>query len=253
MSAQMKLMTDAGKDVSMHVHDERCMFAFQGPQAVGVLQPLMAPGVNLDELYFGMMIKVDVAGVPCFVTRTGYTGEDGFEISVPNEGALHLVTELVDKQGPDSVRLAGLGARDSLRLEAGLCLYGNDLNEDISPMEAGLAWTVAKSRRELCDFVGGDVIKAQIAEGVSKRRVGFVSTGAPAREHCDVTLADGTVVGEITSGGFSPNLKKNISMGDVLKEHAKKGTELKVVVRKKVNDAVVTPMPFVPAKYHRPA
>ena len=176
MSAQMKLMTDAGKDVSMHVHDERCMFAFQGPAAVGILQPLMAPGVNLDELYFGMMIKVDVAGVPCFVTRTGYTGEDGFEISVPNEGALHLVTELVDKQGPESVRLAGLGARDSLRLEAGLCLYGNDLNEDISPMEAGLAWTVAKSRRELQDFVGGDVIKAQIAGGVSKRREGFVST-----------------------------------------------------------------------------
>ena len=111
MQAQMKQFTDSGKDVSMHVHDERCMFAFQGPQAVSVLQPLMQDGVDLGELYFGMMIKVDVAGVPCFVTRTGYTGEDGFEISVPNEGALHLLTELVDKQGPEVVRLAGLFSR----------------------------------------------------------------------------------------------------------------------------------------------
>ena len=113
--------------------------------------------------------------------------------------------------------------------------------------------TNRKSRREACDFVGGDVIKRQLEEGVTKRRVGLVTTGAPAREHSMITLADGTMVGEVTSGGFSPNLKKNISMGYVQKEHAKKGTELKVVVRKKVNDAVVTPMPFVPAKYHRPA
>merc|ERR1719231_759612 len=147
----------------------------------------MQDGVDLGELYFGMMIKVDVAGVPCFVTRTGYTGEDGFEISVPNEGALHLLTELVDKQGPEVVRLAGLGARDSLRLEAGLCLYGNDLNEDISPMEAGLAWTVAKSRREACDFVGGDIIKKQLADGVGIRRIGLVChKGAPARAHSKI-------------------------------------------------------------------
>lgn len=97
------------------------------------------------------------------------------------------------------------------------------------------------------------MIKEQLANGVTKRRVGFVSTGAPAREHCDITLADGTKIGEVTSGGFSPNLKKNISMGYVEKEYGKKGTELKVVVRKKVNDTVVTPMPFVAAKYHRPA
>lgn len=250
INEQLDLFKSTGGDVSFHVHDERCMFAFQGPKAVGILQPLMSSGEDLSKLYFGMMKKTDVNGIPCFVTRTGYTGEDGFEISVPNERALDLITSLVDG---DTVKLAGLGARDSLRLEAGLCLYGNDLNEDITPLEAGLTWTISKSRRDLCDFVGGEFIKEQLASGVSKRRVGFISSGAPAREHCDITLEDGTVVGEITSGGFSPNLKKNISMGYVLKEHAKKGTQLKVVVRKKVNDCVVTPMPFVPAKYHRPS
>lgn len=249
------LMDDSKLDVKMHVHDERCIFALQGPLAVNVLQPMIDSKFDLNTLYFGMSMYLDVLGSRCLVTRTGYTGEDGFELSVPNEDALKVATEMVGNNDhpQGGARLAGLGARDALRLEAGLCLYGNDLNEEISPLEAGLTWTVSKSRREACDFVGGDVIKRQLEEGVSRRRVGLVTVGAPAREHSAITLADGTVVGEVTSGGFSPNLKKNISMGYVQKEHAKKGTELKVVVRKKVNDAVVTPMPFVPAKYHRPA
>lgn len=142
MNEQMDIFRSKGGQVQHHVHDERCMFAFQGPKAVDVLQPLMSSGDDLSKLYFGMMVKTDVKGIPCFVTRTGYTGEDGFEISVPNEGALDLVTALVDKNS-DTVRLAGLGARDSLRLEAGLCLYGNDLNEDITPLEAGLTWTIS--------------------------------------------------------------------------------------------------------------
>jgi len=152
-------------------------------------------------------------------------------------------------------RLCGLGARDSLRLEAGLCLYGNDLNETISPLEAGLTWTIGKARRDACDFVGGDVIKKQLENGVDKRRVGFKFTGkgAPARGGSVVKTASGEVVGEITSGGFSPVLGENIAMGYVQKAHAKAGTELLVETRGKSTPAVTAKMPFVTCHYHRPA
>ena len=165
----------------------------------------------MSKFYFGAFAVADLAGVPCFITRTGYTGEDGFEISIPNESALK-VTELL--MAADGVALAGLGARDSLRLEAGLCLYGNDLNEDISPIEAGLAWTVgvcpshaagsaprltpraAKRRREAFDFLGGAIIKKQLADGVARRRVGLVvPEGAPARQHAKLLGMDGKEIG----------------------------------------------------------
>ena len=153
----------------------------------------------------------------------------------------------------DKIRLTGLGARDSLRLEAGLCLYGNDLDETITPIEAGLTWTVGKRRRSEGGFLGADVILKQIADGPARRRVGFISTGAPARSHAKVLNEAGEEVGEITSGGVSPCLKKNISMGYVKTGHHKAGTTLKAEVRGKVNPATVTKMPFVPAKYYKPA
>ena len=150
--------------------------------------------------------------------------------------------------------MAGLGPRDSLRLEAGLCLYGNDLDDSISPIEAGLTWCISKSRREACDFVGGDVIKKQLADGVSRKRVGLlVGKGAPARQHADIVTADGAKVGEVTSGGFSPVAQANIAMGYVEKAHSKVGTELKVVVRGKENNATVAKMPFIPTTYYRPS
>jgi aminomethyltransferase len=236
-----------GGDVTMEVHDDRSLLALQGPEAPQVLQQHVKE--DLSKLYFGMFTKLDIAGSPCFVTRTGYTGEDGFELSIPNNDAVRIAKALTNDS---RVRLAGLGPRDSLRLEAGLCLYGNDLNEDITPVEAGLTWTIAKSRREECSFLGGDVIKKQLADGVTQRRVGFVCKGAPARQHSDVITPEGQKVGEITSGAFSPCLKKNIAMGYVDKAYAKAGTELKVVVRGKASDAVVTKMPFVPVHYHKP-
>lgn len=197
-----------GGDVDMIVHDDRSLLALQGPEAALVLQPHVKE--DLNKIYFGNFTKLNIAGVPCFLTRTGYTGEDGFELSIPNDKA----TELARKFMSDNrVRMTGLGARDSLRLEAGLCLYGNDLTEDITPIEAGLTWTIGKSRREACDFLGGDVIKKQLADGVSVRRVGFISAGAPARQHSDILTPDGKKVGEISSGAFSPCLKKNIAMG----------------------------------------
>ena len=188
-------------------------------------------------------------------TQPGYTGEDGFEISVPAGDAVALAKALLSGGGtkdPSAVRLCGLGARDSLRLEAGLCLYGNDLNEDITPVEAGLTWTIGKRRRDACDFLGGEVIKRQLADGVAIRRVGLVAGGAPPRQHADILLPDGTTrVGEVSSGAFSPCLGKNVAMGYVPKEHAKAGTQLKVSVRGKLADATVTKMPFVANNYYK--
>ncbi|KAG2483828.1 hypothetical protein HYH03_017351 [Edaphochlamys debaryana] len=238
-----------GMDVGMTIHDDRSLLALQGPAAHEVLGPLMgAKASDLKTFYFSDFRSFDIAGIPCWVTRTGYTGEDGFEISVPSTHAVALTEKLLANS---RVRLAGLGPRDSLRLEAGLCLYGNDLTEDLTPVEAGLAWTIGKRRREAFDFLGGETIKKQLAEGVSKRRVGFVSSGAPARQHSVVSTPDGKVVGEITSGAFSPCLKKNVAMGYVEKDYAKAGTALRVEVRGKQNDAVVTKMPFVPTPYYK--
>ncbi|KAI8462982.1 MAG: hypothetical protein J3K34DRAFT_389317 [Monoraphidium minutum] len=236
----------AGKDVTMEVHDDRALLALQGPSAAKVLQGMTQQ--DLSKFYFGNFARFDVAGAACWVTRTGYTGEDGFEISVPNSAANKLAEKLV---ADPEVRLSGLGPRDSLRLEAGLCLYGNDLNEDITPIEAGLAWTVAKRRRDAFDFLGGQVIKQQLADGVAQRRVGFVSSGAPARQHSEITTPDGKRVGEVTSGAFSPCLKKNVAMGYVNKAYAKAGTELNLVVRGKPQKAVVTKMPFVTTTYFK--
>lgn len=179
-----------------------------------------------------------------------YTGEDGFELSVPAEDAVSLTKKILEAS-EGKIRLTGLGARDSLRLEAGLCLYGNDLNEDITPVEAGLSWTVAKTRRAAGGFLGADVILKQLKDGPEKRRIGLVSKGAPARSHVEILDESGQVIGEVTSGGFSPCLKQNISMGYVKSGFHKAGTALKVNVRGKINDATVTKMPFVPSKYYK--
>ncbi len=236
-------------DVDMKLLTENAILAFQGPQAVNVLQQFVKD--DLSKLYFSMMRRIEIDGKPCLVTRTGYTGEDGFELAIPNEYVLGIAEKLT---ADERVRLAGLGPRDSLRLEAGLCLYGNDLDDSISPIEAGLTWCISKSRREACDFVGGDVIKKQLADGVSRKRVGLlVGKGAPARQHADIVTADGSKVGEVTSGGFSPVAQANIAMGYVDKAHSKVGTELKVVVRGKENSATVTKMPFIPTTYYRPS
>jgi aminomethyltransferase len=228
------------------VHDDRALLALQGPSAVKVLQPFV--DMDLSSVYFSDFHKLDINGIPCYLTRTGYTGEDGFELSIPDGQALELTRKLLENE---EVRMCGLGARDSLRLEAGLCLYGNDLTDDITPVEAGLKWAIGKNRREKCDFLGGEVIKRQLEEGVDRRRVGLISTGAPARQHSDILTEDGQKIGEISSGAFSPCLKKNVAMGYVEKGHGKAGTKLKVVVRGKENDAEVTKMPFVPNTYYR--
>lgn len=150
----------------------------------------------------------------------------------------------------EDVELAGLGARDSLRLEAGLCLYGSDLNENITPVEAGLTWTIGKRRRTTGGFLGADKILPQINQGVEQRRVGLIVHGAPARGHAEI-YSNGEVVGEITSGCPSPCLKQNIAMGYIKNGLHKAGTEVQVKVRNKLRNATITKMPFVPSRYHR--
>lgn len=232
--------------VELSTRDDRALLALQGPASVEALQPLAA--ADLSRLYFGQLAEIDLDGSSCYVARSGYTGEDGFELSVPANAAVAIAERLLLN---DQVRLAGLGARDALRLEAGLCLYGNDIDEQTNPVDAALLWTIGKRRRLAFDFVGGEPTKKAIEAGASRRRVGLVSKGPPARHGSNILDLDGNVVGQITSGTFSPTLKKNIAMGYVPKGLWKAGTELQVEVRGKKHKATVEKMPFVPTNYYK--
>ncbi|XP_047537467.1 aminomethyltransferase, mitochondrial [Vanessa atalanta] len=237
-----------GKDVTINFWDvtERALIAVQGPMAACNLQPLT--DIPLADLMFMNSRIGKVAGVESRVTRCGYTGEDGFEISIPADKAENVVEALL--QSPE-VKLAGLGARDSLRLEAGLCLYGNDIDESITPVEASLTWLIAKTRRNENNFPGADIILRQIKEGVSKRRIGVrIESGAPARKDAVLKSVQGVDIGKITSGCPSPSLGGNVAMGYVTEEFKKIGTELLINIRGKDVKSKVTKMPFVPAKYY---
>lgn len=244
-----------GGDCKMEVMwDNRGLFALQGPKAVDVIQR-MSPSTNMKAIAFGQALWMNLLGANCYVTRCGYTGEDGFEVFVPGAEAKNVWTALRDTP---EVRLAALGARDALRLEAGLCLYGHDLDDQITPPEAGLSWVVGKARREpnaKNKFIGSERVLAQLKDSsmVRKLRSGLLPTGGPpAREGADIVTADGTVVGKVTSGTMSPVLRQNIAMGYIEKPHNKTGTQLQVVVRGKSYPATVSKMPFVPTKYYKP-
>jgi len=237
-----------GKDVKLEVIDN-ALIAVQGPKMASVLQP----GVDFDlqNLPFMTTMSAAVFGVEgCQVTRCGYTGEDGVEISIPKEGAESVVSSLLSASEA-SVKLIGLGARDSLRLEAGLCLYGSDIDENTTPVEAALTWLVSKSRRPKANFPGASIIIDQIKKKPSRRRVGFVSSGMPVRGGAKIFTEDGSEeIGEITSGVPSPSLNKNVSMGYIKTPLSKNGTKVKIQVRQKMLDSVVTKMPFVPSGYY---
>jgi len=242
-----------GGDVKMEVMwDNRGLYALQGPKAVEVVQRLSS--TDLSKLSFGESLWLTLEGAECLVSRCGYTGEDGVEIFVPGEAAVKVWQRL---KGEPEVRLAALGARDALRLEAGLCLYGHDLDEDITPSEAGLTWVVGKSRRDIAaknPFVGAERILSQINDKtlVKKLRAGLLPTaGPPAREGAAIETTDGQRVGTVTSGTMSPVLRKNIAMGYIEKPFNKKDTRLQVVVRGRAFPATVSKMPFVPTKYYK--
>ncbi|XP_065350734.1 aminomethyltransferase, mitochondrial [Cloeon dipterum] len=241
-----------GKDVVVrhYTPEDWALLALQGPTAATALQPLV--DIDLTQLRFMTSSLAAVDGTErCRITRCGYTGEDGFEICVP-AGIAESVSEqlLACKNG--SVQLAGLGVRDSLRIEAGLCLYGAELSEEISPIEAGLTWLVAKRRREAADFPGASSILQQIRQGPARRRVGLRSQGAPARAGAHIVDLKGVPLGHVTSGCPSPSLGGNVAMGFVQAQAAKAGTRLHLMVRNKPVDAEVAKMPFVTTNYYTP-
>jgi aminomethyltransferase len=226
--------------------DDRCLLALQGPSAHVVAAAVIDP--ELAEMSF-MTVKRFAHFGRITVTRSGYTGEDGYEILVRTENAKELAEALLAHA---EVKPVGLGARDSLRLEAGLCLYGHDLDPTTSPIEADLAWTIQKRRREAKDFPGAGRIMREHAEGAPRKRVGIrPNDRAPAREGVEIHK-DGKKIGVVTSGGFSPVLNAPISMGYVDAGFAAPGAGLDLMIRGQARPATVTPLPFVPHQYHRP-
>lgn len=222
------------------------LLALQGPAAAAVMARL-APGA--EAMTFMTSQKLTVAGIACRASRSGYTGEDGFEISVAPDEAEALARALLAEPEVEAI---GLGARDSLRLEAGLCLYGHDIDETTTPIEAALTWTIAKRRRAEGGFPGAEKILAQIQDGPPRRRVGIKPDGrAPAREHTEVVDGDGRRIGEVTSGGFGPSAEGPVAMGYVETAHAAADTPLGLTVRGKTLPARVVKLPFVPHNYYR--
>jgi len=233
-------------DAKLTVLDDRALLAIQGPEAAEVMakhEPALA------EMGFMDSARLMLFGVDCFVSRSGYTGEDGYEISVPNADAERVWNTILEDA---RVKPIGLGARDSLRLEAGLPLHGHDVDATTSPVEAALTFALSKSRKEAADFNGAERILKELADGPSRVRIALhVKEGAPAREGAEIADMDGNVIGVITSGGPSPTLGRNIAMGYAPPAFAALGTELKVIVRGKPAAAEVVATPFVATRYYR--
>ena len=252
--AQLKAF---GGDVSYEYYDETqlSLVAVQGPGAQVSVQKLVPDGVDLAQVGFMVGFDTTLAGIEgCRLTRCGYTGEDGFELSVPSESAVALAEAiLADK----TVKPAGLGARDSLRLEAGLCLYGNDIDMTTTPIEAALGWTIGgpkSRRRQEQGFLGAE--KFLSPEGklkkTTRKRVGIIGMKAPARQGAEILDPETSEpIGVVTSGTMSPCLKKPIAMGYVASDYSKDTTKVAVKVRNKVHEAQVTKMPFVESRYYR--
>lgn len=234
------------ESVRLDIHADRALLALQGPEAVNVLVALGADVAGWDFMDVG---PATLAGIPVHLSRSGYTGEDGFEISLAATDAAALWAALV---ADSRVKPIGLGARDSLRLEGGLCLYGHDIDTTTSPVEAGLIWSIQKRRREEGGFPGADRIKAEIAGGVARKRVGIKPEGrAPARDGTEIVDDAGNTLGIVTSGGFGPTIGGPIAMGYVAADQAKPGTKVHLVVRGKPLPAEIVTLPFVPARFHR--
>jgi len=246
------LKRGVGDTCEVTLLDDRALLALQGPRAEAVLGELWA---DVASMRFMDVTEADLHDVSCIISRSGYTGEDGFEISVPAASAVDVAQRLLEH--PDVMPI-GLGARDSLRLEAGLCLYGNDIDTGTTPVEASLEWAIQKSRRSggtrAGGFPGADRILAEFADGVSRRRVGLKPEGrAPVRGGAKLFIdAEGKqAAGTVTSGGFGPSVDGPIAMGYVDAEHAENGTRLFAEVRGKYLPLTVSALPFVKQTYKR--
>ncbi|MCK6426700.1 MAG: glycine cleavage system aminomethyltransferase GcvT [Burkholderiaceae bacterium] len=244
------LITQIGHRCQVIAQPERALLALQGPRAVDALARIHAGVASLTFMTGGWFA---LAGAECFVTRSGYTGEDGFEISVPATHAMALARTLLAQP---EVQPAGLGARDTLRLEAGLCLYGHDIDATTTPVEAGLTWAIQKVRRcggeRAGGYPGAAVIDGQLAQGAARKRVGLVGLErAPVREGSVLVDAHGHKVGSVTSGTLGPSVNQPIAMGYLAANHAVPGGEVYAEVRGRRLPMRVTPMPFAPHRYHR--
>ncbi|QIA66104.1 glycine cleavage system aminomethyltransferase GcvT [Vibrio astriarenae] len=237
--------------VELEVIEDRALLALQGPKAAAVLARL-APVVS--DMVFMDVVRTSIQGAECIVSRSGYTGEDGYEISVPAEQAVQLAQALTAEA---EVEWIGLGARDSLRLECGLCLYGHDLDTTTTPVEASLLWAIQPVRRKGGEreggFPGADVILNQIVtKDVARKRIGLVGqTKAPVREGAELFDAQDNLIGKVTSGTAGPNAGKPVSMGYIETSFASVGTEVFAEVRGKKLPMTVEKMPFVPQRYYR--
>jgi len=233
-------------DVRLTPLADRALLAFQGPSAVSLMAKLSANAAKLPFMYVG---SERVGDFDCQVSRSGYTGEDGFEISVAADQAMDLAKLLLSQP---NVQPIGLGARDSLRLEAGLCLYGHDIDETTSPIEAGLAWSIQKRRRTEGGFPGFERIRDELARAPARKRVGIKPEGrAPAREGTEILSMQGERIGVVTSGGFGPSVNAPVAMGYVQPGFAATGTSVNLMVRGKALPASVAPLPFFPHRYAR--
>ena len=237
-------------DCNVTLLEDRALLALQGPSAAQVLQRLCA---DAAQMAFMDNVETVVAGIDCRVSRSGYTGEDGYEIGVPAERAAELAERLLQES---EVSPIGLGARDSLRLEAGLCLHGHDIGDHTTPVEASLSWAISKARRvggaRAGGFPGADRVLVQMRDGAAHRRVGIQPAGrAPLREGVVLYAVSGEPVGQVTSGGFGPSVERPVAMGYVNAQQAVVGTALEAEVRGKRLPAEVVKLPFLPHRFHR--
>jgi aminomethyltransferase len=235
-------------NVVLTVADDAALVALQGPAAAGVLARL-APGAGVETMAFMSSRPLALDGFDVTVSRSGYTGEDGFEISLHAEDAEGFARRLLAESEVEPI---GLGARDTLRLEAGLCLYGHELDETTDPVEAGLTWSIPKRRRAEGGFPGAARIQAALADGPPRKRVGLRLLGrAPARAGAEIIDVSGEPIGRVTSGGFGPSIGAPIAMGYVTRDHAEIGAPVGLVVRGKPLPATVDVLPFHPHAYYR--
>ena len=236
----------------LEVLENRSLIALQGPKAESALSKLSK---NIIDMCFMDTLKIELLGFEAWISRSGYTGEDGFEVSVPNDNTNEFVRYLLRDEDVEPI---GLGARDSLRLEAGLCLYGHDIDQNTSPAEAGLNWAISKKRRKngsrSGNFLGAERILNEISYGTKIKRVGILPTGrAPMREGVELfkDLNDMTPIGRITSGGFGPTVQKAISMGYIETDYASVGTKIFADIRGKRMEASITTLPFTNLNFKR--
>jgi aminomethyltransferase len=226
--------------------DHRALIAVQGPAAVRAVGRHCPEAVGM---LFMSAITTRFDGIDCHISRSGYTGEDGYEISCKATRVRAIVERLLSEP---AVKLIGLGARDSLRLEAGLCLYGHDIDTTTSPVEAALTWSIGKRRREQGGFPGAARVQREIAEGPARKRVGIKPDGrAPAREGTEIRSTEGATIGRVTSGGFGPTVNGPVSMGYVERAFAEPGISVQLIVRDKPMAARIVTLPFVPHRYVR--